>query len=90
MLSRLQTGDNPMSAIMILENGSYYTESRGNKMTLIRNDWDQWEMYTDNASHRAYQGPGVRVFNSLKEVEKHYKSWRGISALVEMITNAEN
>ncbi len=41
-----------------------------------------WQMHTDNASHRAYRGLGIKEFSTLEEVEKNYKSWRGIAALV--------
>jgi hypothetical protein len=58
--------------------------ARGNDMTLMFDEkFEWWEMYTDNAAHRAYRGPGVRVFHSLAKVEKAYKSWRGIAELVE-------
>jgi hypothetical protein len=78
------TGEQPMKAIQIKGNTSFYLEARGSKMTL---EWDStfqaWAMYTDNASHRAWRGVGVRLMNSLEEVETKYKSWRGISVLAK-------
>lgn len=78
----------PAKAITLLENGTFYLESRGSKMTLQRSDLYGWEMHTDNASHRAYRGLGIKTFRTLDEVEKAYKSWRGISLLMETLSNA--
>ncbi|MBL0436796.1 hypothetical protein JD543_04870 [Aeromonas caviae] len=71
--------------IEMLADGSYSVKARGNKMILrhVQSSLGQWSVTTDNASHRAYRGLGVRYFNSLREVEKSYKSWRGIAELVE-------
>lgn len=79
----------PVKAITLLADGNFFLESRGNKMTLIRGE-SGWEMWVDNASHRAYRGAGVKVFGSLVAVEAKYKSWRGISALLEESTYASN
>lgn len=73
-----------MKAIQQIDTNTYYLESRGNKMTLTLKEtkWGpEWEMYTDNASHRAYRGLGMRTFSNLMQVETAYKSWRGIAAL---------
>lgn len=71
--------------ITLQNDGSYYLEARGNKMTLrYHANWDQWEMFCDNAARRAYNGPGVTMFNSLKEVEKKYKTWAGICQVVAL------
>ncbi|NTZ48356.1 hypothetical protein C3Z09_22165 [Lelliottia aquatilis] len=74
------------AAVITLQNdGSYYLEARGNKMTLrYHSKWDQWEMFCDNASRQAWSGPGIKMFNSLKEVEKKYKTWAGICAVVAL------
>lgn len=61
---------------------------RGAHMTLrrISKNWGEWEMTTDNASARAWAPRGLvmpKYFASLAEIESHYKSWRGIAALVE-------
>lgn len=69
--------------ITLQDDGTYYLESRGNKMTLrYHASWNQWEMFCDNAARRAYNGPGITMFNSLKEVEKKYKTWAGIVQIV--------
>lgn len=77
--------------IEMLADGSYSVKARGNKMILrhIQSILGQWSVTTDNASHRAYRGLGVRYFNSLREVEKSYKSWRGIAELVELPSSAQ-
>lgn len=70
--------------IEMLEDGSYAVTARGNKMILRRekSSLGGWSVTTDNASHRAYRGLGIRYFSSLEDVEENYKSWRGISLLV--------
>ena len=71
--------------IIQIDENTFYLESRGNKMTLSRKQgaWVEfWQMSTDNASHRAHRGLGIKEFASLEAVEKHYKSWRGVSALL--------
>ena len=73
------------NVIQQLDTNTFYMESRGNKMTLKKKSTifgDIWEMYTDNASRRAWRGLGVKEFDTLADVQKHYKSWRGISLLV--------
>lgn len=63
---------------------TFELSARGNEMTLKWNDtYDCWEMLTVNASTRAYNGvmPSIKFFDSLEQVEKKYKSWRGIVAL---------
>tara|TARA_B000000565_G_scaffold255758_1_gene237618 strand:+ start:106746 stop:106967 length:222 start_codon:yes stop_codon:yes gene_type:complete len=72
--------------IQMLSKNKFYTESRGNKMTLEKLG-DRWLMVTDNAAARAYNfgRPGYKEFDTLLEVEQQYKSWRGIAALVKSI-----
>ena len=78
--------------IQVIGPNTYYTESRGNKMTLTHNpDLNLWEMVTDNACARAYnygRASMPKVFHSLKDVEQKYKSWRGISALVDELSES--
>lgn len=77
--------ENKMHAIEQINEDTYYLESRGNKMTLtkISTSWGhEWQMFTDNASRRAFRGLGMRRFKNLLQVETAYKSWRGIAALV--------
>jgi len=62
-----------------LDNGTYQTVARGSTMTLMRSEDGDWEVWTSNASTRAYNGlPSVRHFRHLKDVEAAYKSWDGI------------
>jgi hypothetical protein len=76
------------TAIAVLEDGSFYLESRGHKMKLSFDaSLNLWEMHTDNASRRAYRGLGLKFFCSLDEIERTYKSWRGVSLLIEGITS---
>lgn len=64
-----------------LDNDTYETRVRGNHMTL-RRARDGWEMWTTNASTRAWSGmPSIRHFESLTSVETGYKSWAGIATL---------
>lgn len=57
---------------------------RGSQMTLVRKP-DHWEMWTKNASTQAYNNgfPSLKIFGSLEEVEDNYKTWKGISQLIE-------
>ncbi len=74
-----------MKAIIQLDSKTFYLETRGNKMTLSHKEdalGEYWEMFTDNASRRAYRGLGIKQFASLEAVEKQYKSWRGVSTLL--------
>lgn len=73
-----------MTAIQMLSDNTFFLQSRGNKMTLrqVNESYGKWEMQTENASQRAYGGLGLRHFDNLQQVEKHYKSWRGIASLV--------
>ena len=59
----------------------------GHNMTLIKETdimGDHWAMYTVNAAVRAYnRGYSIpKYFLALADVEKKYKSWNGIGALV--------
>lgn len=49
---------------------------------------DHWRMKTSNASSRAWSlgGESWKDFANLADVEAKYKSWRGISALLESAT----
>lgn len=74
-----------MTMIQQLSDNAFYLESRGNKMTLTQEIWGGsllWIMRVDNASVRAWRSLGEKHFNNLAEVEKKYKSWRGIAALI--------
>lgn len=75
---------------VLIENKVFYTESRGSKMTLkfepdSYNNDIKWVMLTTNASNRAYNRgiPMPKYFASLEAVEAHYKTWKGVSKLVD-------
>lgn len=78
------------NAIMALGNNVYELSARGATMRLTIEDDKTCEMVTSNASARAWNRghPSVRYFNNIDEVEKSYKSWRGISQLLECNTGA--
>lgn len=60
--------------------------ARGNKMTLEYSYADSsWMVITQNASNRAYNRgmPMPRYFNTLIDVEKAYKSFKGVVSLCE-------
>jgi len=73
--------------IEMLDENTFVASSRGNKMILRRENSSAgaWSVTTDNASHRAWRGLGVSYFPSLKEVEQRYKTWRGVSLLVDTV-----
>jgi hypothetical protein len=54
------------------------------QMAIKRNEDGSWSMTTHNPSTHAWRGHlgSQKRFETLSDVEKHYKSWRGISALV--------
>lgn len=54
---------------------------RGTELTLVKMDAGYWLVSADNAAARAYRSIG-KVFWSLADVEAHYKTFRGLSALI--------
>jgi hypothetical protein len=62
-----------------------FQQSKGpNLMTLKRSDHGGWEMMTSNPSTRAWNRmPSIKRFASLVEVESNYKSWFGVTKLIE-------
>ena len=76
MAEILQTGDHEWT----LQKG-------GHTMRLVQatdGQWPQWQMFTKNACTDAWRGKlgGWHGFETLAEVESHYKSWRGFSAML--------
>jgi len=73
-----------MATIVQLEPNSYVVESRGARMVLQQTH-KGWRMKTRSATTRALSmgGESIKDFENLKQVEQHYKSWRGIAALIE-------
>ncbi|MGX1201120.1 hypothetical protein [Marinobacter sp. MBR-105] len=73
---------------MINEN-EFELVARGQHMTLFRKG-DDWEMWTTNATTRAWGGPSIKVFPSLEAVEAKYKTWKGITKLVALSSMGGN
>jgi len=71
-----------MNAIMMVDENTFTLTNRGHEMTLLRKE-DGWEMWTSNAATRAWRMNIPKYFETLEEVEGHYKSWKGVSKLVE-------
>ena len=72
------------SPIQMVDENTFKLNTRGCEMTLKR-DGDGWEMYTVNAAVKAWnRGVAIpKFFATLAEVEAKYKTWSGISSLVE-------
>jgi hypothetical protein len=76
----------------IIQTGAkeYKLTARGNEFTLRFDDiFGQWAMYTVNAAVRAWnRGFAIpKFFDTLEDVERAYKSWKGIVALVAQPCN---
>lgn len=71
------------SQIEMVNETTFKLSARGNDYTLIK-EGSEWAMYVVNASVRAWRNGFAipKYFNTLEAVEKKYKSWKGISALV--------
>lgn len=72
-----------MPSIQQTDAGAYVVQSRGSQMTLQQTS-KGWRVTTRNAATRVWGlgGESSKDFDSLSDVERHYKSWRGISALL--------
>lgn len=73
--------------IEMTKEGTYKLTARGNHFTLVR-EKGEWALYTVNAAVRAYNNGFAipKYFDSLEAVEKQYKSWSGIAALHQSLT----
>jgi hypothetical protein len=62
-----------------------FSLDKGPHTMILTKDLYGWNMVTENPCTRAWKGKmgSYRHFSNLAEVEAHYKSWKGISALVE-------
>ena len=71
------------ATIQQIDDNSYTVTSRGTHMVLEKHG-DGWRMKTKNAATRVWGmgGESWKDFASLEEVERNYKSWRGIAVLV--------
>lgn len=76
-----------MPAIQMIDENTYCLTAHGSSMTLTKRERGGWRMQTDKASRRAWRGLGIKDFESLADVEAHYKSWRGIGKLIEESSN---
>lgn len=65
----------------------YTLSARGNSMTLTRIA-SGWRMKTRSAATRVWSlgGESWKDFATLGDVEKRYKSWRGVSELANLST----
>ena len=72
--------------IQQISDSEYRLTSGQHQMTLTRASFGGWYVATNNSATRAaYYTRNLgscRHFWTLTEVEKHYKSWRGVSALI--------
>lgn len=78
-----------MKSIQVLNKTSFYLETEKSKMLLIQRKTFHgliWEMHIDNPSRRLCNSLGVKEFDSLKEVEKRYKDWAGVTSLINKST----
>lgn len=72
-----------MPSIEQTDSGAYVVQSRGSQMTLQQTS-KGWRVITRNAATRVWGlgGESWKDFDTLSDVERHYKSWRGIEALL--------
>ena len=64
------------------ENTFVANNGRGTELQLRKRDGGYWEVMAHNAATRAYRTLGVKIFWSLDEIEKNYKTFRGLAALI--------
>lgn len=64
-----------------IDENTFRTSGRGSIITLTRRG-EGWRVAVENAATRAWNSLGSKDFDSLEAVEKHYKSLRGIAALI--------
>lgn len=72
-----------MAVIQQIDASTYSVQSRGTHMTLQQTA-KGWRVITRNAATRVWGlgGESWKDFDTLSDVERHYKSWRGIEALL--------
>lgn len=72
-----------MANIKVIGKDTYELNARGQRMVLAPSERG-WRMTTQSAMTRAHSlgGASVKEFDNLMQVEAHYKSWRGLSALI--------
>jgi hypothetical protein len=72
-----------IATIIRTDSGDFVTDNGHGTSLKLRQTKYGWEGWADNAARRVWKSPGIKVFNTLKEVESNYKCFRGISALIE-------
>ena len=74
-------------AIQVIGPNEFFLQAGANKMTLSKKSKGEgWLMQVDNPSSRAHGRMSLicgKDFEDLTAVESHYRSWRGITALLE-------
>lgn len=69
--------------ILQLDDNTYQGRARGCTYTITRQP-SGWRVTVENAATRAWRSLGTRDFSTLEEVEAHYKSLKGLSALIQV------
>jgi hypothetical protein len=65
------------------ENTFIANNGKGTELRLTKRAAGYWEVWAMNASVSAWRTPGVKIFWHLSDIEKSYKTFRGISALIQ-------
>jgi hypothetical protein len=79
-------------AIQMISEKEFKLVARGCDMTLNLEPDGRWVMFTINAAVRAWgRGyPIPKYFDTLKQVEEKYKTWRGIASLAAACNGQNN
>ena len=72
MATIIQTADN----IFLASNGY------GTELHLTQKSGGYWEVMATNEAVRAWRTLGIKIFRSIDDVERHYKTFSGLSALL--------
>ncbi|HBO7921885.1 TPA: hypothetical protein L5C37_006199 [Pseudomonas aeruginosa] len=72
-----------MASFQQIDDTSYAVQARGSSMVLEQTK-KGWRVKTRNAATRVWGlgGESWKDFDTLADVERHYKTWRGIAALI--------
>lgn len=68
--------------IQTAENTYTANNGRGTELMITKKDGGYWEVMAQNAATRAYRSLGVKIFWTLADIEKSYKTFRGLAALI--------
>ncbi|MGP5159884.1 hypothetical protein [Pseudoalteromonas prydzensis] len=74
------------NSIQMLSDSKFHLKARGNDFTLEKGANGKWYMTVMNAAVEAYNNGFAmpKEFDTLEQVEQAYKSWKGISQLVNL------